>query len=74
MTEKKAIAVGAAVSAAFTTAGGGLVAAAATQGLGWGLAVGTVITILGASLGAALTAFRLVERTGEVPPPEVIGE
>ena len=68
MTERKAIAIGAGISAAFTTAGGGLVAAAATQGLEWGLAVGTVVTLLGASLGAFLTAYKLTGR--DTPPPE----
>lgn len=70
MSEKRAIALGAAVSAACTTAGGGLIAAATTQGLGWALAAGTLLGITGAACGAALTAWKLTGGGGE----PVIGE
>jgi hypothetical protein len=60
--ERRIIAVGAAVAAALTTAGAGLVGAGATQGLEWAIPAGTVLGVFGASLGSALGVYRMTSR------------
>lgn len=74
MNERRAMAIGAAISAACTTAGGGLIAAATTQGMAWALAAGTVLGILGGAMGAALTAYKLTGGAEPEGEPVIGGE
>ena len=54
----KIMAIGAAISAAFTVASAGLMAAATQQGIDWALPVAIVLGVCGGAIGAGLAAYK----------------
>ena len=55
------MALGAAISAAFTVAAVGLMSAATQQGIEWALPAAVILGVIGGAVGAGLAAYKAAE-------------